>query len=43
MPPQAAEPRTQPRPDIKPTGSFRDWALKLHGSNAEDVTAGRGG
>ena len=43
MPPQAAEPEPQPSPDIKPTGSFRDWARKLHGSNAADVTARRGG
>ena len=43
MPPQAAEPETRRRPDIKPTGSFRDWARKLHGSDAADVTARRGG
>ena len=28
-----------PAPDIKPTGSFRDWAARLHGSNAEEAAA----
>ncbi len=28
-----------PAPDIKPTGSFRDWAVKLHGSKAENAAA----
>ena len=40
QPPEAESP---PRPNMKPTGSFRDWAVKLHGSNAEDMTAHRGG
>ena len=39
-PPQTEPP---PRPNMKPTGSFRDWAVKLHGSNAQDMTAHRGG
>ena len=41
--PAAAPAASPPVPSIQPTGSFRDWALKLHGSNAEDITAGRGG
>ncbi len=41
--PAGAQPESPARANIQPTGSFRDWALKLHGSNAEDVTAGRGG
>ena len=28
-----------PTPDIQPSGSFRDWAAKLHGSKAEDQAA----
>ncbi len=28
-----------PMPDIEPTGSFRDWAAKLHGSKAGDAAA----
>ena len=40
QPPEAQSP---PRPNMKPTGSFRDWAVKLHGSNAADMTAHRGG
>ena len=28
-----------PVPDIKPTGSFRDWAAKLHGAKAGDAAA----
>ena len=40
QPPEAESP---PRPNMKPTGSFRDWAVKLHGSNARDITANRGG
>ena len=24
---------------MKPTGSFRDWATKLHGSDADDSAA----
>ena len=39
----AARPVPPPKPSVQPTGSFRDWALKLHGSNAEDMTARRGG
>ena len=39
--PPAAQP--PPRPNMQPTGSFRDWAVKLHGSNAADMTAHRGG
>ena len=39
-PPQTEPP---PQPNMKPTGSFRDWAVKLHGSNAQDMTAHRGG
>ena len=35
--PLAAEP--PPAPDIQPSGSFRDWAAKLHGSKAEDKAA----
>ena len=42
-PPAAARPESPPKPNIQPTGSFRDWALKLHGSNADDMTAHRGG
>ncbi len=42
-PPTTAGTETVPRPNIQPTGSFRDWALKLHGSDAQDVTARRGG
>ncbi len=41
--PAAARPESPPKPNIQPTGSFRDWALKLHGSNADDMTAHRGG
>ena len=41
--PQPPETESPPRPNMKPTGSFRDWAVKLHGSNAEDMTAHRGG
>ena len=40
QPPEAQSP---PRPNMQPTGSFRDWAVKLHGSNAQDMTAHRGG
>ena len=40
QPPEAQSP---PRPNMQPTGSFRDWAVKLHGSNAADMTAHRGG
>ena len=43
QPQQPAQPEAPARPNIQPTGSFRDWALKLHGSNADDMTAGRGG
>ena len=39
--PPTAQPA--PRPNMQPTGSFRDWAVKLHGSNAQDMTAHRGG
>lgn len=42
-PVEAVEPGFLPTPNIQPTGSFRDWAIKLHGSNAEDMTADRGG
>ncbi|MDE0161264.1 MAG: hypothetical protein OXL98_05945, partial [Acidimicrobiaceae bacterium] len=35
--PAAAEPPA--RPDVEPTGSFRDWAAKLHGSKADHNTA----
>ena len=28
-----------PTPDIQPSGSFRDWAAKLHGSKAENQAA----
>jgi len=43
--PQPAAGRSEPppKPHVQPTGSFRDWALKLHGSDADDVTARRGG
>ncbi|MCY4423170.1 MAG: hypothetical protein OXC06_08880 [Acidimicrobiaceae bacterium] len=43
--PHEPPPQTQaaPRPNIQPTGSFRDWAVKLHGSNARDMAADRGG
>ncbi len=41
--PQPPESESPPRPNMKPTGSFRDWAVKLHGSNAQDMTAHRGG
>lgn len=41
--PQPPESESPPRPNMKPTGSFRDWAVKLHGSNAQDTTAHRGG
>ena len=37
VPPLAAEP--PPTPDIQPSGSFRDWAAKLHGAKAEDQAA----
>ncbi|MYE08425.1 MAG: hypothetical protein F4Y05_02340 [Acidimicrobiaceae bacterium] len=37
MQPLASEPL--PTPDIQPSGSFRDWAAKLHGSKAEDQAA----
>ena len=37
MQPLAHEP--QPTPDIQPSGSFRDWAAKLHGAKAEDQAA----
>ena len=39
--PGAEQPEDEPppTPDIKPTGSFRDWAAKLHGSNADDTAA----
>ena len=40
---QPSEAESPPRPNMKPTGSFRDWAVKLHGSNAQDITANRGG
>ncbi len=42
-PAEAVEPGVPPTPNIQPTGSFRDWAIKLHGSNAEDMTADRRG
>ena len=42
-PVEAVEPEVPPTPNIQPTGSFRDWAIRLHGSNADDMTAGRGG
>ena len=41
--PQPPQTESPPRPRMKPTGSFRDWAVKLHGSNAADTTAHRGG
>lgn len=41
--PETAETDAVPRPNLQPTGSFRDWAVKLHGSNAQDATARRGG
>ena len=41
--PTTADTGAVPRPNIQPTGSFRDWALKLHGADAEDMTADRGG
>ena len=41
--PQPPETESPPKPNMKPTGSFRDWAVKLHGSNAKDMTAHRGG
>ena len=34
---QQAEPR--PAPELQPTGSFRDWAARLHGSKAGDTAA----
>ena len=34
---------TAPVPTIAPTGSFRDWAAKLHGVDADDDTAIHGG
>ena len=41
VPPEAESP---PRPDMEPTGSFREWAVKLHGPNAGDAPAeNRGG
>ena len=40
---QPSEAQSPPRPNMQPTGSFRDWAVKLHGSNAADMTAHRGG
>ena len=40
---QPPEAQSAPRPNMQPTGSFRDWAVKLHGSNAHDMTAHRGG
>ena len=39
----AAQPVPPPKPSVQATGSFRDWALKLHGSEAQDATARRGG
>ena len=41
--PQPPEAEAPPTPNMQPTGSFRDWAVKLHGSNAQDMTAHRGG
>ena len=41
VPPEAESP---PRPNMEPTGSFREWAVKLHGPNAGDAPAeNRGG
>ena len=34
---QPEEPR--PAPELQPTGSFRDWAARLHGSKAGDTAA----
>ena len=41
--PPADESETAPVPTIAPTGSFRDWAAKLHGVDADDDTAIHGG
>ncbi len=41
--PEPPEAEAPPTPNMQPTGSFRDWAVKLHGSNAQDMTAHRGG
>ena len=41
--PAAPEAETPPRPNITPTGSFRDWAAKLHGLDSKDMTARKGG
>ena len=43
--PQVQPPEAEPAPgpQLQPTGSFRDWAVKLHGSNAHDMTAHRDG
>ena len=40
---QHREPESAPAPAIAPTGSFRDWATKLHGLDANDAAAGPGG
>ena len=39
----ADEPEPAPTPTMEPTGSFRDWAAKLHGVDADDDTAIHGG
>ncbi len=39
-PPEAEFP---PRPNMEPTGSFREWAVKLHGPNAGDAPAQKRG
>ena len=41
--PVPGAPEPPPRPELQATGSFRDWAVTLHGSDAKDVTARRGG
>ena len=40
---QHREPESAPAPAIAPTGSFRDWATKLHGLDANDAAARPGG
>ena len=37
--PVAAGVESGPKPDMEPTGSFREWAVKLHGANAGDTAA----
>ena len=42
-PPHPTPDPPAPAPEIKPTGSFRDWAVRLHGSKAQDAAAANRG